>query len=312
MTMVTKMIEIYNYCAGRGDCIRIRFTGISGNIRNILIDSGTTQFGPRLSSICDEVKKHQEMIDVMIITHVDSDHLGGLLWNLRIGKVLPITEVWMNHGKRSEGDVSLSVRQRDEVYSRLLKTEIPVNSAVAGNTRTVDGMMFQVLWPDFSAIVNAKRINSVQLSRHSDWGYSIQELMDMPIKSIDTSPSNRASIVVKVQYESKSFLFTGDAWAEDLSEVVTDDHFDFMKLPHHGSIRNFPEELLGKVECQNYMICTDGVNHPDKQTIAKLISGRKEICILGSVNWWERKFFKEEDVEFQKRIHFLEGERSTW
>ena len=76
--MVTKMIEIYNYCAGRGDCIRIRFTGISGNIRNILIDSGTTQFGPRLSSICDEVKKHQEMIDVMIITHVDSDHLGGL------------------------------------------------------------------------------------------------------------------------------------------------------------------------------------------------------------------------------------------
>lgn len=306
------MIEIYNYLAGRGDCIRIRYTGISGNTRNIMIDSGTTQFGSRLSSIYTEVKKNQEMIDVMIITHVDSDHLGGLLWNLRIGEILPIVEVWMNHGKSSEGDTSLSVRQREEVYFRLLRAGIPVKSAVAGNTRIVDGMLFQILWPNLSAFENSKLFRSVQLSRHSDWGYSIQELMDMPIKSADTSSSNRASIVVKVQYESKSFLFTGDAWAEDLSEVVMDDHFDLMKLPHHGAIRNFPEELLGKLDCQNFLICTDGVNHPDKQTIAKLMGGRKEIHILGAVNWWEPRFFKDEDREFQKVIHFEEGERSTW
>ena len=77
------MLQIFNYNAGKGDCLRLRYTGASGISHNILIDSGEIRFGLEFEAICKQIVANHEKIDVMVLSHVDMDHLGGLLYNLR-------------------------------------------------------------------------------------------------------------------------------------------------------------------------------------------------------------------------------------
>lgn len=87
-----------------GDSIWISF--IQGNQRrNILIDGGPTatyrtqahQAGA-LKNVLEELKKNGEMIDLLIITHVDNDHICGILkWIENDDKAHEkIGEVWFN------------------------------------------------------------------------------------------------------------------------------------------------------------------------------------------------------------------------
>lgn len=87
------MFEVYTYNAGKGDCIRLHFAGT----HNIFIDSGVTRFAPVFRLQCDRIKQSGETLDALILTHVDDDHIGGILANLRrAGYRCPFIEVWMN------------------------------------------------------------------------------------------------------------------------------------------------------------------------------------------------------------------------
>lgn len=297
------MLQLFNYNAGVGDCIRIRFDD-----HNIIIDSGTTRFGPVFKRICNEISSSGEAIDALILTHSDADHIGGLLSNLRLYEDLPIHEVWMNHGKACKGNVDLSVQQNDAVYSLLLKKGIPVFPAVSGIEREVGYAKFCILAPD-EADLNEFYYGQqrVPLSARSDYGYSMDELMDMSIRARDTSPSNKVSIVFEFIYAGMKMLFTGDSWPEEILKKAAP-CYDLIKLPHHGSVRNISEEW-NAIQCGNYMICTDGRKHPDKQTIAKLIKWNNDVKFYVSGPWW-KKLLTEEDRKY--RGFFVEGEEYVW
>ena len=303
------MLQIFNYNAGKGDCLRLRYTGLTGIPHNILIDSGVMRFGLEFEAICKQIVANYEKIDVMIISHVDTDHLGGLLYNLRNKTKLNIEEVWMNHGKLMGKNTDLSVRQNDEVYTALREQGITIKPALAGMTYDLDGATFRILWPNEETLYRLfpKAFGNVPLGRQSDYGYSLEELMNLPIKGKDASPSNRASIIMEVEYKGQKLLFTGDAWAEDILEVAGNKSYDFMKLSHHGSVRNLSEEWCGRIRCQTYMICTNGISHPDKQTIAKLLKWNDEITIYGSTDWWTGMLTIEDKLKMEK-IHFERGE----
>lgn len=297
------MLQLFNYNAGTGDCIRLRFEN-----HNVIIDSGVIRFGQKFRAICNEIRLAGEEIDALILTHVDVDHIGGLLHNLRLSKELPIREVWMNHGKIVKGNVDLSVRQNDEVYSRLVKNQIPVFPVIAGMERKVGEAVFRILAPDNRILSEFHQNSHTTLLRaQSDYGYSIDELKDKPIRGNDSSWNNRASVVFEFIYEGMKMLFTGDAWAEDIWKRA-DSAYDLIKLPHHGSVRNISEEW-SRIKCRNYMICTNGLQHPDKQTIAKLIKWNKEVKFYGSNSWWNR-MLTEDDEKYKE--YFEEGEEISW
>lgn len=142
----SNMLQIFNYNAGKGDCLRLRYTGASGISHNILIDSGEIRFGLEFEAICKQIVANHEKIDVMVLSHVDMDHLGGLLYNLRNKIKLSIEEVWMNHGSLMGKNAELSVKQNDEVYTALKEQGIPVKPVIAGTTYELDGAVFRVLW----------------------------------------------------------------------------------------------------------------------------------------------------------------------
>ena len=91
-----------------------------------------------------------------------------------------------------------------------------------------------------------------------------------------SSDTNNNSIVVKITYGSKSFLFMGDAENEEESTILyarNDLTCDVLKVGHHGSSSSTSSALLKKVN-PDYAVISVGKNnsygHPTKETLNKL------------------------------------------
>ena len=96
-----------------GDSILIRFTDKDNNKRNILIDGGPTNsytYSDRrtkrpcagdLKLRLEEIKKQQEKIDLLVVTHIDDDHIGGILKWMEDASFSKenIGKIWFNSGQ---------------------------------------------------------------------------------------------------------------------------------------------------------------------------------------------------------------------
>lgn len=294
------MLKIYTYNAGKGDCIRISF----GSTHNIIVDTGVMRFGRKFQEICDEIESNGEVIDAMVITHMDNDHLGGALYVAKHGKMPNIQQIWMNClDVRDTVCTPLSAKQNNELYAHMISKGIQVCSILRGNSVRIDDAEISFLWPT-KEIVEAVYCepSKTPLSNCSDYGRKLSVLANEKITVSDASGSNRASIVFSFRYEGKLLLFTGDAWGNDIVNSISDDYFDLIKLPHHGSARNITEEWKN-IKCSQYLICTDGHSHPDKQTIAKLHKWNGEITIYSPSEWWENNFYLDDDN--RENIHCI-------
>lgn len=303
------MIEIYSYNAGKGDCIRIRFA----DTHNIFIDSGVIRFAPAFNQLCEKIKHSGETLDALILTHADDDHIGGILGNLRrAGYHCPFSEVWMNHsGAVSTGDRTLSVQQNNEVYARLVEQNICIRALYKGDHRELAGAVIDTYWPESNSSETTKQqYRETPLARHRDYRFSLSELAEMNLPARDSSSNNKQSIVFAFSFDGHRILFTGDAWAEDV--IRAEGTYDLVKLPHHGSARNIADAFRGNIQSSNYLICTDGNAHPDKQTIAKLEKWYGEINIYSPVAWWKSGFFSEGDEKHKINYYQKEGLVITW
>jgi beta-lactamase superfamily II metal-dependent hydrolase len=98
----------------------------------------------------------------------------------------------------------------------------------------------------------------------------------------DPSVANGASISFVLEHGGVSLLLTGDTHAPSLEaslkrladqRSLTRLRFDAVKLPHHGSMSNISDAWLQWVDCERWLISTNGAvfNHPDIET-AELIA----------------------------------------
>lgn len=303
------MLKIYPYNAGKGECIRLQFG--SGTMHNIFFDTGVSRFGVRLKAICKDIVANGERLDLLILTHVDDDHIGGILHLLRTGWKSPFEEVRMNrYGTALLGNRTLSVRQNNEVFARLEAQDVKINSMLAGDRIDIDGATIETLHPT-SMQDYANRRGNALLAYRRDYAKSLAELADAPIRLTDTSDNNKNSIVCTFSYDRQCFLFTGDAWAEDIVSCLPEVKcFDLIKLPHHGSVGNISEGFPSRIIASSYMVCTDGISHPDKQTIAKLVKWYGNITIYSPSSWWTTGFFTKDDDK--SKMQLVCGEMIPW
>ena len=303
------MLEVFAYNAGKGDCIRIHYAGT----HNIIIDSGVMRFSQNFKRICDSVIQERETLDALILTLVDTDHIGGILTNLRRANYkCPFNEVWMNHsGKASFGDRTLSVQQNDEVYARLLNRGINVKPMYKDIRNELAGAKICVFWPDKNILEDYDDCCVERnLARHADYGLSLSDLANKPLPIQDASSNNKKSVVFSFEFENRKLLFTGDAWAENV--ISAQGVYDLVKISHHGSARNISELYRDSIHASNFLICTDGVSHPDKQTIAKLEKWYGKIDIYSPSEWWKNGYFIKDDYLHKISYHYREGCAIIW
>jgi TIR domain len=121
----------------------------------------------------------------------------------------------------------------------------------------------------------------------SDASLDVEALAQKPFLP-DRSVPNGASIAFLAESHGKALLIGGDASAEVLTDSIrmllshrgrTRLRLDAFVLPHNGSARNLTRDLLQLVDCERYLVSTDGskFRHPDRETIARILAfGRVE------------------------------------
>jgi len=285
--------------AGSGDSIFI-----STKKTNVLIDggdSGTFELG-----FLDEVG----IIDIMILTHYDRDHIDGLIDLLEYEKIeilenpnyiSKIKEVWANSFVKAFPYVTTSnnTSKQDLVtlldFIRDLKGKIQLKDNFSVNKQRHfkhQDLKFILLSPNDEQLAKILPIeiekyekdnltaNIIQTSS-KDCEKSIATLAENKDDKLDTSIPNSLSIAFILVYKEKNYLFLGDAHIKSLTKELKDlqkqynkfHNFEFIKLSHHGSRNNITKEFIQSATTKNYVILTNGKRHghPDKETLSKIL-----------------------------------------
>ena len=262
------------------------------------------------------------------MTHCHDDHICGLIKFLENDSDLLqyITEVYYNDPRKLEEKYpnikdhieepvlidnkseNLSADSLNSFTKLLIKSKVNAIPCVfAGDTLEKDNFKISFLSPRSDSLdkfTSWAESNLGQLGRSSDWNVTVSKLSTYRDK-IDDSPINASSISFILYYNDKQYLFLADAIAEDVFKSLSDLGYSeenkikasLVKISHHGSRKNTSKKLLKVIDCLRYIILTNGAvhNHPDKESIAKIIHNNPNACILFNYSHDFDELFNEQD-----------------
>jgi beta-lactamase superfamily II metal-dependent hydrolase len=336
--MIIKFLQ-----ANNGDAIHISF-----NNKNILIDTGigaTFHSKPNgrpkdgeLKKLINDLQNKNEKIDLLIITHWDDDHIGGVLKlfteDLESAKFM-IKHIWFNSGllinkyfqsNKASGDNTVinseytphtSVRQGIKFEKYLLDKDISYSLIKTNTTdidNIIDGVIFTILSPTDKELEKLlvkweHEYNPNTSASNKDYDKSFEELLLNEFQE-DNAIHNGSSIAFILEIENKKMLFLGDAHPSIVVDRLKDLSYskinklkiDFMKVSHHGSKANTSSELLDIIDCENFVISTDGSKHglPNKETIARIISKHENCKIYFNYPHLINQIFTDEELKSEK------------
>lgn len=216
---------------GQGDAIFIE-TPLHNQV---LIDGG--QGSAVLSQLGQVMPFYDKEIDLVILTHPDSDHISGLIEVVKRYKVDTILTTGVKNDTKEF-----------QVWQDLIQSKnIPVQIAVLGQ--------------------------SIQLSQniHLDVLAPLEDVNGKEVKDL-----NHTSIVNRLVYGGFKVLFTGDAEfrvekALIEKNIVVDS--DIIKVGHHGSKSSTSQDFLDVVSPEVVVIQVGENNryhHPAKEVLERL------------------------------------------
>lgn len=301
------MFRLRVFPAGDGDCLLLTY-GEAPPYHHILVDGGRQAAYAVLRPALVEIAEAGEVIELLILTHIDADHIEGLL-AMAADPEMPLApkQVWYNGFDQLTALEAMGARQAD-CYSELLANlRWPLNVETGGGavmietiTRPVDvaGLTLTLLSPDRAKLAalhqrwaawrttEAARVAARELKKID--GLEAMGRSPMPAvldvdalaepTAIDPEPPNGSSIAFIAEWDGRRVLMGGDAHpdllARSLAALSAEPvPADLFKVPHHGSHGNCTRELVERLDCRRHVISTDGSRHghPDPQAIARLL-----------------------------------------
>lgn len=199
--------------------------------QTMVIDAAEEDDGGKIVSFLHRAGRTR--VDTLLITHFDKDHVGGadtLVESMDIGRVL----VPAYEGTTSEYYDFLEALQKKGLTAEPL----------TGPARFTLGAAQIVVEPP------------------TEYVYNGNQEMD-----------NNFSLITSVTHGDMRLLFTGDAMKARIREWLSShrgDHYDLLKVPHHGVYNTAQEELAVSTSPRYAVIC-DSRKHPaDRATIEAL------------------------------------------
>lgn len=247
-------LKIHIIDVGQGDSILIQ----TPHNKNILVDGGNEDS----DSIVKRYLKKQnvDVVDYLIVTHHDSDHIGGLD---NIINNFEVKSIYMPEYKHDSTSYS-------NLISACSKKNLYINYLYKNDTLHIDNnIILSVLSPSF-----------------------IQK------------DSNLNSIVFKLSYLDKSFLFTGDAEEPNEIDIINSfdiSDIDFLKVGHHGSSSSTSDMFLDEINPDIAVISCGYKNqygHPHRNILENLSNKNTLVYrtdILGDI-----VFYSDGDIIYTK------------
>lgn len=219
---------------GQGDSIFIQSpTGVQ-----MLIDGGPPGGGV-LARLSERMGFFDRSIDIVLATHPDQDHIGGLPLVL---ERYDISEILMTENK--------SITSADKAFADAAKSEVQAEDA---------------------------RIVYVRRGMQFDLGGGALLTILFPDRDPTFLESNTSSIVARLTYGESEFLFTGDSPQAIEKYLVSLDgnklQSDVLKVGHHGSRTSSSQVFLDAVY-PKYAVISAGKNntygHPHMEVMDAL------------------------------------------
>ncbi|GFN30300.1 DNA internalization-related competence protein ComEC/Rec2 [Paenibacillus xylaniclasticus] len=259
-TAVVSVLDV-----GQGDSILIR----TGSGQHILIDGGGAvsfrKQGEEWRERADPFEVGRKVLvpllkqrgirslDLIIATHLDADHIGGLR---AVIESIPVKRIWWN-GTLDRSKPAL------ELLDAALERDVPLHRAAAGMSWGPDqNTRLDVLWPE----------------RTTD------DMIN------EASNQNESSVTILLTVYGRTFLFPGDighgteqrimsglktycSWSENVMSVDTSSCLDVLKAGHHGSKGSTSEQWL-RFWQPRWTIISAGMNnlygHPHAVTLDRI------------------------------------------
>ena len=315
--------------AGHGDALWIEY-GDGKDCCRWLVDCGTQQTAAHLMKRVEQVPERERELELFVMSHIDSDHIGGALPFLRAAKQgLRFRDLWFNGWRHISGQ--LGARQGEMFSTAIEDLDLPWNEWREREAIVLDdealpvctlhgGMKLTLLSPGPEQLRRlapawARELKRYGLEPGSRVDYSrflkgtpststdVDQLADTPFNA-DSAVANGSSIAFLAEFGGASVLFAADAYAPILTasvkRLIVDRglerlRLDAFKLPHHGSQNNLSAELLNLLDCQNYLFSSNGDHfyHPDRQAVARTIKYGKYRGKLPSVHFNYRSRYTE-------------------
>jgi len=266
-----------------GDAIALRYGNLHGSRAEqmvIVIDGGYADDGQALIGHLAE-HYNTDVVDVVLSTHPDQDHVAGL--EVLLGSIT-VRQLWVHlpwaHSQTlelSRGNRFESTRMNDKIKRSLQDVSdleaiararhVPILEPFAGLS-TADGVFsiwgptqeyYEELLSDIaSGSSYAESLLRSLLTKAADTAETfvseslhIETLTDLG----KTSPQNNSSAISLLQLDGRLSLFTGDAGMPALGQALdrleaarfSPGSLKFVQVPHHGSRRNVGPTVLNRL-----------------------------------------------------------------
>ena len=260
------IFKIKNLSDNQADCFIIILEHKDRKI-SILVD-GNREGMKSCQMLHEEISK-LEQLDYIVVSHIDNDHLGGILKYLESGigkEKLSQTKIIYNYV--TEKNISFNQAKR---FEKIIKGRCVMKSYME-HYESDDFLYFlskneRKICPD---IDSSARAFFTFLSPTKEEANKVWENLKQG-KNSQGELINENSIVFMLEMENKRAIFTGDAnWdfiEARLKEIFEDAEYkvDFIKIPHHGAghnnvgLKSYAEQheckkflLTGNMVQQNY------------------------------------------------------------
>ncbi|WP_433066084.1 ComEC/Rec2 family competence protein [Dactylosporangium sp. CS-033363] len=271
------MLTFEFLAAGPGDACLIGWDG-----HTILVDGGPGVTYQKA------IKGRVRRLDAICVTHIDDDHIGGVLALLRdlrreqddqLASSMMVDRLWFNHSAdlvapSAEAVHGASFAQGHELRTLAMALGIEINAPFGGTVRlgrraTLHGLDVTVVAPAEVALAKLA----------AKWSKNDEKVAAAAVK--DHSVPNLSSIALYLKHGTTTALLTGDARGDHLLDGLTACghdrlHVNVLKLPHHGSAKNVSADFFGRVTADHYVVSTDGSKHghPDAEALRLLVASR--------------------------------------
>ena len=307
-------MELFCYQAECGDALRIRYEGNDGKLHNVFLDSGYERtFKHTLQSEINQIKNDGEYIDLWIISHIHDDHIGGAIKyikSVRDKETIDITKSWFynpprkypkEESNRNAISASMSIKQGDLLYDYLVDCNMLPEVDITTELKTQDlfGLKMQLLSPTKESLEKLRsKYKYVTLLETSEFdliseataaiGFDYnRELGSFDLESFeeDESIENECSIAVLFEYKNKKVLWLSDSHASTIVNSLRKNGYsiesplkcEYVITSHHASKANNSVELFELLQCENYVITSNGENKyylPSKEALARIIKNK--------------------------------------